>query len=248
MAAEFNEQKFLSKFPDVIIREYKRKRVGDYTQALVDWVVNDSNADYIIILHSDVFFYNSTAFECLLTPLIKDSTLVLSGWEVPFSEYSSTFHISENTKKNFFVAPRICTWLMAINSYSYKTIKIPKESLWLGNFHISNIQNEPFPKDINLKDFMSWFLECNIMDDMHKTCLLDIGTFAKYYVDKDLIRFFSLGNVPNPDFKTMELDYNSYGYVHIEQYDPERFNDLFYKSSLLELRSRKIKEIIDNIG
>lgn len=247
LSERFLKKQIQEMFPYIKTCYYKRKRTGDYTQALVDWVMSESDADYMIFLHSDIFFNSDTAFENLLLPFKQDSSIAISGWEVPFSKYQSTYHINDNVKKSFYIAPRLCTWLYAINATAYRELQCSKNSLWLGNFHVFNLQNEPFPKDIEQKQFIKWIsqfeeykeLECN-----GKTCLIDIGTFAKYYIDQKQISFYSLGEMSNPDFNSMDLKYDPFGFVHIEQYDPERFDNVFYKSDLLTKRTDELKALL----
>ena len=56
-----------------------------------------------------------------------------------------------------------------------------------------------------------------------------------------------MGEEINPSFDSLKLKYRKEGFVHIEQFDPERFNDIFYKKDLLTERENILDEIIISI-
>lgn len=239
----FSERKLLEQFPFVKIKYYRRKRTGDYTQALVDWVIGQSDAAYAIFLHSDVFFYKIDIFNILLQPFIDDGGEAISCWEVPFTEYRSTFHISK--EKHFYVAPRLCSWLFAVNIKEYKVLDVNQDLLWVGGYNVVNGHISQFPADE--VDFIMWlssFERYREMIDSGLNCLIDIGSFAKYYCDKGNIKIYSLGTEANPDFASMKLKYKDEGFVHIEQYDPERFDDNFYSSELMQIRTMELDDVL----
>ena len=247
LASDFPEGTLKQQFPHIIIKHYKRSRIGDYTQALADWVIFETDAKYAIFLHSDVYFTDCLVLTQLLQPLKQNHDI--SGWEVPFCRYESTFHLSENNQKRFYIAPRICTWLFAVNCTNYRSIGEITQVFWLGNYHVQFLKTQPFPTVIDQNDFLKWLSSDSVFTEMKKsglTCLIDIGTFARYFSEKGCIKFFCLGKQSNPNFDSMEIKDYYQGFIHIEQFDPERFDDKFYSSEFLKLRVDIVRNICSN--
>ena len=247
LSSDFSEDRLKQEFPHIIIKYYRRSRTGDYTQALTDWVVSVTSAKYAIFLHSDVYFTDCFVLAQLLQPLKQDYDV--SGWEVSFCRYESTYHISENNRKRFYIAPRICTWLFAVNCTKYRAMGEITQAFWLGNYHVQLLKKEPFPIVVDQNDFVKWLSTDSMYTEMKKsglTCLIDIGTFAKYFYDRGNVNFFCLGKQSNPNFDSMDIrDYHQ-GFIHIEQFDPERFDDKFYSSELLKLRANILNDIFSD--
>lgn len=247
LASDFPEATLRQQFPHIIIKHYIRSRIGDYTQALTDWVISESDAEYAIFLHSDVYFTDSSVLAQLLLPLKRNYDI--SGWQVSFCRYESTFQISETNRKQFYIAPRICTWLFAVNCTKYLAMGEITKAFWLGNFNVRFLKTEPFPDVVDQNDFVKWLSADSMFTEMIEsglTCLIDIGTFAKYFSEKGDINFFCLGKQSNPNFDSLDIKDYHQGFIHIEQFDPERFDDKFYSSELLKLRADIINDICSN--
>jgi len=67
------------------------------------------------------------------------------------------------------------------------------------------------------------------------------------YWDEGLITGHCLGEMGNPDFASLELTCHPEGFVHIEQYDPERFDDHFYAKELMQKRTEQIEQILQKM-
>lgn len=224
---------------EIRIKYYKTTRGGLYKQALIDWI-SDENYDYFFIMHADIFLYKENVLEKMISDLRNTDSMIVS-WKTDLLEYKSTYHIKEETKKCMMIAPRICTWLFCVNNKIYKNyIKENKLEypLFAGHYWFNlNEDNE----------YINWIKEQTNYDLIKKNytkCFFDIGTFFRFLVENSDIKMISYGLEQNPSFSKMDLCYREFGFVHIEQYDPTRFNDEFYKCDLLEERSKIIKELL----
>lgn len=246
LASEFNVIDVLKSYLSIRFKYYTASSGrGKYKQALIDWCCLEMNYEYVIIMHSDVFFYKNNILQTLIEPLIDNDKYIATYWEMPLTEYKSTFHI-ENNEKKMLIAPRICTWLFALNVKRYKEYinsdKINREyAPFYGHYHF-NINDDN-------NQYIRWIKETYSNDVLKKYdyIFFDIGTFFRYDLDKNTIKGNSLGEEINPSFDSLKLKYRKEGFVHIEQFDPERFNDIFYKKNLLKERENILDEIITSL-
>ena len=238
------DEKSISQTEDNINFHYYKGSPLLYKQSLIDWVLrikNQKKLDYLVTLHSDVFLYNKTAVKNLLTPF-KNEKYAISYYDVPLTWYESTFHIDERAKKSLLIPPRCSEWFMAINLNKYdrfiKTNKLIYAPFIKDKFYFIDPEKTEYhewvKKQPGFKNLKKW----------KPFYLMDIGTFLKYYLDKKLFKGFSLGVLSNPNFNRIEFDYNGYGFVHIEQFDPDRFNNTIYKEDLLVERDKMVSDIL----
>lgn len=242
---EFSMETILKINPNIIIKYYERTTSGDYKQALIDWLIAESTSTYAIILHSDVFFWKNSIEECLIKPLIDNPDTMICCWKTVLTQYESTFHKTQEQSKRFWVAPRIATWLFSLNINLCKQIDESFKVFWKGHYWITNgnIANIPVNKEI----FIRWLKQQENFEIINKEgekCLIDIGTFLRMYWDMGKVKGICLGELNNPSFKTLDLLYQPDGFVHIEQYDPERFDDQFYEKTLMDKRTKLIEKIL----
>ena len=242
LASEFNVIDILKFYPSIKFKYYVADSGrGKYKQALIDWCCLEMNYEYVIIMHSDVFFYKYNILQTLIEPLIENNEYIATYWEMPLIEYKSTFHIGNNEKR-MIIAPRICTWLFALNVARYReymksNINEREYAPFYGHYHFDINDNNQYIK----------WIKNNYNSDAIKNydyIFFDIGTFFRYDLDKKIIKGCSLGEEINPSFDSLKLKYRKEGFVHIEQFDPERFNDIFYKKDLLKERENILDEII----
>lgn len=224
---------------EIRFKYYKNTRGGLYKQALIDWI-SDENYDYFFIMHADIFLYKENVLEKMLSDIRKTDNMLVS-WKTNLLEYNSTYHIKEESKKSMMIAPRICTWLFCVNNNIYK--KYIKENkleypLFVGHYWFDMNDTNKYTEWIRTQD------NYNSMKDKYTKCFFDIGTFFRFLVDNLEIKMLSYGLEQNPSFSSMDLCYREFGFVHIEQYDPTRFNNEFYKIDLLEDRTKIIKNIL----
>ena len=241
----FRKEPLLNIVPDIRIRYYTRSRSGDYKQALIEWVVSEAESAYAIIMHSDVFFWKPDIYRILIEPLIARSGLMFCCWKTPFTEYHSTFHISPQSERRFWVAPRIATWLFSLNINECKICDPEFSLFWKGHYWIRKGIVGDIPVDRNR--FMNWMENDGIDAEIasgERDCLIDIGTFFRMYWDEGKICGKCLGTLGNPSFTSMDFFYHREGFVHIEQYDPERFDDRFYKTDTLKERTALVEEVL----
>lgn len=241
----FQSDPILEILPQIRIRHYTRSRSGDYKQALIEWVLSETQAEYAIFLHSDVFFWKPGIYQLLIEPLVSDPEQMFCCWKTPFTEYYSTFHRSREEAKNFWVAPRVATWLFSLNVGAFRNSGIDLSLFWKGHYWIRGGTLGEIPVDRD--SFLSW-LETHGIDDTIrsglKDCLIDIGTFFRMNWDQGILRGICLGALDNPSFSQMDFFYHKQGFVHIEQYDPERFNNQFYNRQALVERTKLIEDIL----
>ena len=74
--------------------------------------------------------------------------------------------------------------------------------------------------------------------------IIDHGGIVRYYLAVGEVSGAVLGTDKNPSFDSMKLYYNPNGYVHIEQTDPNRYNDTLYTRELLCVRMKEIRELL----
>lgn len=222
---------------EIRIKYYKNNRGGLYKQCLIDWISN-KNYDYFFIMHADIFLYKENVLEKMLSDL-KNTDNMLVSWKTDLLEYKSTYHINE--EKCMLIAPRICTWLFCVNNNIYKDYISNKNldyPLFVGHYLF----------DLNEDNkYINWIKKqpnFDLIKGEHKNCFFDIGSFFRYLVDNSDAKMLSYGLEQNPSFASMDLCYRDFGFVHIEQYDPTRFNNKFYKEDLLEERTKIIKAIL----
>lgn len=243
----FNLDNLMALSNNIIIKRYVANRGGDYKQALLNWVLNDGYYDYSIILHSDVYFYNSYIIEKFYRSLRANPTVGFAGWKTPLVFYQSKYHEDASKKRQFWVAPRVCTWLFAINNCVFSNID-EYDILLKGHYWCDKSFNAVIPiRDAD--NFWDWlkneFVKNNFNAD--EKILLDIGTFLRYKLDKQDLKALIFGEKSNPSFDSLELIYQPEGYVHIEQYDPERFNGSLYSESLMEYRTQLVQAELEKI-
>lgn len=214
-----------------------------YKQTLVDWIANSNcNFDYMFILHSDVFLYKKKVLETMLEA-IENTEHLISCWNVPVQLFRSTYHTSIENQIEFLVAPRVSSWLMCISVDKYRAFR---EKCDLGKYlflgFCKNADNYPS------NAIWHWFLEQTPRELQHYIsdgkAIIDHGGILQYYLSMGEISGVYLGEDVNPSFSSMDLYYNPYGYVHIGQMDPNRYNDIFYRKSLLETRLKEVKRLI----
>lgn len=245
LSEQFNVIDVLKCYPSIKFKYYTAESGrGKYKQALIDWCCLEMNYEYVIIMHSDVFFYKNNILETLIEPLIKNNEYIATYWEMPLSEYKSTFHIGNNEKR-MIIAPRICTWLFALNVARYReyinsNMDEREYAPFHGHYHFDINEENKYIKWIR-DNYNSQVIE------KYEYIFFDIGTFFRYDLDKKYIKGFSLGEEINPSFDSLKLKYRKEGFVHIEQFDPERFNDIFYKKDLLTERENILDEIMVSI-
>lgn len=241
----FHPEPILEIMPQIQIRHYTRSRSGDYKQALIEWVLSKTQANYAIFMHSDVFFWKPSIYSLLIEPLFRQPEQMFCCWKTPFVEYYSTFHKSQKSAKNFWVAPRVATWLFSVNVGAFRDPNVDYSVLWKGHYWIRGGILGDIPVDSDA--FLAW-LETYGIDNMIRTgvkdCLIDIGTFFRMSWDQGTLRGISLGVLDNPNFSSINFYYHKEGFVHIEQYDPERFNDQFYRRQKLIERTELIEDIL----
>lgn len=241
----FHPEPILKILPQIRIRRYTRSRSGDYKQALIEWVLSETRAAYAIFMHSDVFFWKSGIYQLMIEPLISQTEQMFCCWKTSFVEYSSTFHKSRESAKNFWVAPRIATWLFSVNVGAFRDSGVDYSLLWKGHYWIRCGILSDIPVDAD--SFMVW-LNTHCIDDTilsgRKDCLIDIGTFFRMKWDQGMLRGVCLGTLDNPSFSSMDFIYHKEGFVHIEQYDPERFNNQFYSQQTFVARTKLIEDIL----
>lgn len=245
---EFDESELREVCPEAKIRYRTRTRSGDYKQALTDWVTQETSAGYVIVLHSDVVLYKSDAVSSLVDALSTDCSALAATWKIQFSEYISTYHISEEKKKHFYVAPRMCTWLFALNTENYRSARLAYDHLLLGHYWIRNgiLQEVPVPQG----RFLAWLKSFDEYDTFVASglpCLVDIGTFARFYADAGDLKVVYLGYEHNPGLHSLEPSFADAGYIHLEQYDPERFNESLYSAELMEFRARTVAMLMEKL-
>lgn len=246
LAVEFDKEKLLHMSDKIIIKKYPVMRRGDHKQVLVDWILEESNADIAIIMHSDVFFYKKEIIDILVDNLKRNSEAAFVCWNTPFVFYNSTFHIEEKAKRAFGVAPRISSWLFAICIPRYRELE-NSENLLRGHYWINNGGKCEIPIAEN-DLFWQWlYNEIPQSNNSDYEIILDIGTFLRYEYEKNKNIGICLGEKGNPNFDTIEMCYQPEGYVHIEQYDPERFNDILYSKDLLEQRTIAISKLLEGM-
>ena len=105
-------------------------------------------------------------------------------------------------------------------------------------------ENLPIPEK---DDFYNWLESYTIPKNVisgETECLIGIGTFLRYYSERGKFSGCSLGYMGNPDFSKMEFCYHPEGFVHIEQYDPERYFGNLYNFDLFTERTKMIDEIL----
>lgn len=214
-----------------------------YKQTLVDWITDcDDQYDYMFILHSDVFLYKVNVLETMLEA-IEDTDHLISCWKVPVQLFQSTFHISSDNRVEFLVAPRVSSWLMCISVEKYRKFRDYCE---LGKYLFLGFTHNADQKPCN--EIWQWFKDQTPEDLKHYIsrgkAIIDHGGVLEYYLSIGAISGVSLGDDINPSFTSMDLYYNPYGYVHIGQMDPNRYNDTFYKKELLELRMQEIRNLL----
>lgn len=245
LATQFNVIDVLKTYPSIKFKYYNADSGrGKYKQALIDWCCLEMDYEYVIIMHSDVFFYKNDILQTLIKPLIENNQYIATYWEMPLSEYKSTFHI-KNNEKRMIIAPRICTWLFALNVDRYREYiksNMSKRDYepFYGHYHFDINDNNKYIEWIKNK------YNSNLLEK-YDYIFFDIGTFFRYDLDKELIKGYSLGEEINPSFDSLKLKYRKEGFVHIEQFDPERFNDIFYRKDLLVERENILDEIIKSI-
>ena len=248
LAAEFSEDKIRDIMRQINIRYYTHDRSGGHKQDLVNWILDEAKADYAVIMHSDVFFCNDRILSVLLQPLYENPLNVFSCWKTPFVEYRSTFHMTESSASHFWVLPRIASWLFALNLDRCREHREIIGSAFNAHYWIRNGSRETLPAEPELFD--RWFLKQDRTESIRSSeidCLIDIGTFLRMYWDEGLITGHCLGEMGNPDFASLELTCHPAGFVHIEQYDPERFDDRFYAKELMQKRTEQIEQILQKM-
>ena len=241
----FDPTPILRIMPQIRIRHYTRSRSGDYKQALIDWVLSESQSSYALFMHSDVFFWKRGVHQLMIEPLINHPEQMFCCWKTPFVEYSSTFHKSREAAKNFWVAPRVATWLFSVNISAFRDGGVNYSLFWKGHYWIRSGVLGEIPVDADM--FMAWLETHNIDNTIRsgtKDCLIDIGTFFRMNWDQGSIRGICPGTLDNPSFSQMDFIYHKEGFVHIEQYDPERFNDQLYARSTFSARTERIKDVL----
>ena len=240
----FDSEPITRIMPQIHIRRYERSRSGDYKQALIEWVLSQTQAEYAIIMHSDVFFWNYDVYDHLILPLVNDPGQMFCCWKTPITEYKSTFHKSAEAAKNFWVAPRVATWLFSLRTKAFQNPDLDSSVFWRGHYWIRKGILGEIPVDVS--SFWSWFEPHNTEDirSARKDCLIDIGTFFRMQWDLGTISGVCLGALENPSFSSFDFFYHKQGFVHIEQYDPERFNNQFYAKQMLIERTNLIENIL----
>lgn len=242
-------------FPDVLkhVGEIHIKHYcGDdnmYKQVLIDWITDCKLPyEYMFIFHSDVFLYRYGVLEKMLDALKRTDSMI-SCWDVPAQLYKSTFHISEEERQEFLVGPRVSSWLMCIEVGKYREFRngcnLGKQ-LFLGY----KIDNQEFSNQDEFHEICEWFCEqtpnCLRHYLQKKQAIIDHGGILRYYISKGTVCAAFLGKDINPSLSSMDMFYNPYGYVHIGQTDPNRYNDKLYSAKLLEVRMNKVVDLLKN--
>lgn len=214
-----------------------------YKQTLVDWIADfDCRYDYMFILHSDVFLYKENVLETMLEA-IEGTEHLISCWNVPVQLFRSTYHTSPENLVEFLVAPRVSSWLMCISVKKYRNFRDHCE---LGKYLFLGFTHNTAQKPSNA--VWQWFQEQTPDNLKHYIsggkAIIDHGGVLKYHLSIGAISSVSLGEDINPSFSSMDLYFNPYGYVHIGQMDPNRYDDIFYKKALLEARLQKIRNLL----
>lgn len=244
LAKNLNLDNITKLFPKITIKEIIHKSSGSYKNELIQWVTRNSNSDIVIVLHSDVIFFCDTAFKKIVEPLVTDKTKIASYWKIPFVEYCSTFHNDITKKKNFFVAPRVSSWIFGLNRKVFlNQIEDNKkfEECFNGHFWIKN-------GDCNLvsADYLNWLTKQQNYSEYYKSnlnCLIDIGCIFLYLIDKYSLSATEIGVETNPSMSSLKFKLRTEGYIHVEQYDPQRFDGSLYENDLFELRTKMLETI-----
>lgn len=214
-----------------------------YKQTVIDWITDFGGGyEYMFILHSDVFLYRPGVMEHMLEALDGTDHLI-SYWDVPTQLFQSTFHASEDRKMEFVVGPRVSTWFMCICVEKYREFRnrCPLgHCLFLGFARNTG--------DQLMQCIWDWFYE-NCPEDWRgymsqEKAIIDHGGIVRYYLAVGEVSGAVLGTDKNPSFDSMNLYYNPNGYVHIEQTDPNRYNDTLYTRELLRVRMKEIRELL----
>lgn len=231
----------LKRYSPLKIYLYHEKQNHRFKQELIDNIRRDyKDFDYMIIMHSDVFLWRKGAITDLLKPYENDN-YIATFHSVPLHLYRSTFHINE--QKKLLIAPRISSWFFSINipilnSMLEQNQEIIKYPLFIGGIKFATDEPNEFVNWAKQNEkYMEYTNEINII-------LFDVGCFFLYYIQKLGIPYYSFGMDSNPDFKSMELFYREDGIVHLEQFDPRRFNDQFYSKDVFQERIKLVKEIL----
>ena len=236
-------------FPDILQiagEVHVKYYCGDdnaYKQTLIDWIV-DSHCgyEYMFILHADVFLYQNGVMERMLEALIGTEHII-SCWDVQAQLFQSTFHMSEEQKLEFVVAPRVSSWFMCISVERYREFR---NQCPLGNCLFIGLAKNT--GDLKTQCIWDWFYEqCPAglrSYIMEGKAIVDHGGVLRYYLSTGEISGAILGSEKNPDFDSMQLYYNPYGYVHIGQTDPNRYNDITYSKELLRVRMKEIVRLL----
>ena len=215
-----------------------------YKQTLIDWIADSHfEYDYMFILHSDIFLYKNGVMERMLDALVGTDNLI-SYWDVPAQLFQSTYHLSESSKLTFMVAPRVRSWLMCICVEKYRKFR--------DNCPLAKCLFLGFAKntgDPQMQGVWEWFYkQCSKKERRYLeqgNAIIDHGGVLRYYLSIGKISGVVLGKDSNPNFDSMSLYYNPYGYVHIGQTDPNRYNDSFYSKKLLQVRMNEIKKLLN---
>lgn len=228
------------------VKYYIRPKLGELKQAITDWVTQEVGGyDYVYFMHSDVFFFKENVLENLLEPLLNHE-YIASYWETPLTVYKSTFHINRGAKKEFMVAPRCSSWCMCVDLKVYEDFISKNEvdyKLFSGHHYF-------LFNDSGLQKYHDWIkgqpnYEEENGDNRYEGYFIDPTTFMKYYIDAGKLKGYSFGFEPNPSFNNMDFYYRESGFVHIEQFTDDRFNDQFYSKNLFELRDQKVIEVLE---
>ncbi|WP_236993908.1 hypothetical protein [Methanomassiliicoccus luminyensis] len=212
----------------------------NYKQALLNYMAS-LDYDYTYVIHSDVFFTGNKALNKLLKALVDKSDAVLSYYDVPLCIHESTYHMSGESKRKYVLSPRVSTWIMCFNVGNYRKIKkkygmkIDFVRVWM------NLNDDYF------EEYNQWMRSQKEFDLIYSSFpfdeyMVDIGGLIKYQIDTGNVNGVSVGSESNPDFNSMNLNKRSDEYVHIEQFDPSRYNDRLYSKGLLDTRANQIKD------
>jgi hypothetical protein len=220
---------------------------GLHKQHLVEWISQHRpDIDFLFILHSDVFFYKFGVFEHLLTPLLTSNHIV-SYWDVPCTLYQSTFHLNDSVKKNILIAPRCSSWFMCINMKNY--IHLTNSCDFEYGLFEAVHENKFSFFDNSKRKYHNWIrstYEFSKLETKPFEYFMDVSSFLKFQIDTGRVSGFSLGIESNPSFCSMELNYRPIGYVHIEQFSPDRYDNSFYSRELFLQRNEQIQRILNN--
>lgn len=239
---EFAISKILSIVGEMRVKYY----FGDdnsYKQTLIDWIADVKDPFQVMfVLHSDVFLYRPYTLENMLAHML-DKRALIAYWDVPLQVFRSTYHLSEDAKKEFIVSPRVSSWIMCIDVEQYRRFRARCP---LGNYLFKGIALRGDIKDA--ADIWNWYE--SICPDSIKwyfaanKAIIDHGGVMRYFIEIGEIKGASLGIDKNPNFDSMNLFYHPGGYVHIGQMDPSRYNDIFYTKALLAKRTELIAQIL----